>query len=142
MAKLQFHVLAACRTILVCFLRKLLCKNMVENICAHRPKQIILCFKMGIESASVNIRFIDDFLHSNIFKPLFLKQSAKGTENRISCFSLPSVHNNLLSLLILFLHRETASLYLSNPADNHKAFRVDLSNQPFHFNQLSVGYHT
>mgnify|MGYP003298982605 CR=1 FL=1 len=45
--------------------------NMVEDLGAHLPHQIILCFKMGIKGCAPDIGSVDDILHRYIIIILF-----------------------------------------------------------------------
>jgi drug/metabolite transporter (DMT)-like permease len=71
---------------------KLMRKDVIKNISAHFLQQRILRFKMRIERASPDIRFIQYFLHSDVIKMLLFQQSVKRLEDCASCFLLSSVH--------------------------------------------------
>ena len=54
-------------------------------------------------------------------------------------FCRQSIRNPLLLLLVLLFQRKAPAPNLTDPADNHKTFRIDVSDQAFHFDQFSGG---
>ena len=96
MTQLQFQASDIRIAAAVNFLGQFLGKNVLKNFGTHRPKQLVLGLKMGIEGASADVGFVNDLLHGDVLVTFRLKKVGKCAENGSSCFLLTSVHRTFL----------------------------------------------
>ena len=69
-------------------------KNMAKQFLAKGLQQEFLRFKMRIEGRSADVGGIDDLANGDLMEVFFGKQHRKCAEDRVSGFSLSSVHAN------------------------------------------------
>lgn len=74
---------------------------MIEYICTQGFQKLVLCLKVSVKCASADIRFVYNVLNGHRSIGFSFKQGRECREYRISCLSLPSIHDVLLSVQFL-----------------------------------------